>query len=107
MRDSLRASRALAHPVWWVALAALLVNDHVFKGTHALPPVLIGKLSDFAGLLVAPVLLAALLRLRSQRAIALAHLATALVRIDLFEHTVFGQRRGARRWCVEVRGGGA
>ncbi len=79
MRDSLRASRALAHPVWWVALAALLVNDHVFKGTHALPPVLIGKLSDFAGLLVAPVLLAALLRLRSQRAIALAHLATALV----------------------------
>lgn len=52
--------RAFTHPAYWGALAALLLNDHVLKGAgYALAPAwLTGKLSDFAGLIVAPPLLA-------------------------------------------------
>ncbi|MCB9523897.1 MAG: hypothetical protein H6702_11105 [Myxococcales bacterium] len=77
--ETLRPARALAHPAWWVALGVLAVNDHLLKGTAVLPQPVIGKLSDFAGLLVAPALLAALLRLRRPGAVAAAHLATAAV----------------------------
>lgn len=48
------------HPLWWVALLALALNDHLLKGSAA-PAALTGKLSDFAGLLVAPPLFAYLL----------------------------------------------
>ncbi|PJB46667.1 MAG: hypothetical protein CO108_05455 [Deltaproteobacteria bacterium CG_4_9_14_3_um_filter_63_12] len=61
---------ALQHPLWWGALALLLVNDHLLKGAGLLPSFLTGKLSDFAGLLVAPVLLVVLLGARSRRAMA-------------------------------------
>jgi hypothetical protein len=67
--------RAFAHPAYWVALAVLLLNDHVLKGGgYALAPSwLTGKLSDFAGLIVAPPLLAllmlGLLGTRRERAI--------------------------------------
>lgn len=60
------------HPIFWSALAVLLVNDHVLKGAGALPGWLTGKLSDLAGLIVAPVALVALLDLRSRGARALA-----------------------------------
>ncbi len=63
---------ALKHPVFWVALAVLLLNDHVFKGGDVLPAWLTGKLSDFAGLIVAPIVLVALLRARTDRRRALA-----------------------------------
>ncbi len=43
---------------------ALVLNDHVLKGAGVLPGWLTGKLSDFAGLVVAPVLAAVLLRAR-------------------------------------------
>lgn len=56
---------ALTHPIWWAALALLLVNDHLFKGAG--PAWLTGKLSDFAGLVVAPVLLSAMLGARGPR----------------------------------------
>jgi outer membrane protein assembly factor BamB len=69
-RPSLRPARALVHPLWWCALALLLLNDHVFKIAGVLPRVVTGKLSDFAGLLVAPVLLAVIVRARSTRAVA-------------------------------------
>ncbi len=69
----------LRHPLWWVALFVLLANDHVLKQAGALPPVLTGKLSDFAGLIVAPVLLAALVRARSTRPVAICFAATAVV----------------------------
>jgi hypothetical protein len=62
---------ALRHPLFWLALAVLVVNDHVLKGAGVLPGWLTGKLSDFAGLLVAPVLGAALIRARSPRARAI------------------------------------
>lgn len=48
----------LLHPAWWLALFLLVLNDHWLKGS-ALPGWFTGKLSDFAGLVVAPVLLVA------------------------------------------------
>jgi hypothetical protein len=55
-----RCPRAFAHPAYWVALAALLLNDHLLKGAGFAfaPGWLTGKVSDFAGLIVAPPLLA-------------------------------------------------
>lgn len=52
----------LSRPLWWCALLALVANDHLLKGAHLLPNAVTGKLSDVAGLIVAPVLAAALLR---------------------------------------------
>lgn len=84
--NSQKARRALIHPVWLGALALLIVNDHVLKGSGHLPSLITGKLSDFAGLLVAPALLCALLTLRSPRAWIWAHIATGAVfsAINLF-----------------------
>ena len=56
----------LGHPVTLVALITLLVNDHVLK--QAYPGLVTGKLSDVAGLVVAPPLMAALVLLVARRA---------------------------------------
>jgi hypothetical protein len=57
-----RAPGALVlHPVALVALASLVVNDHVLKS--AWPGVLSGKLSDAAGMVLFPLVLHALLEL--------------------------------------------
>lgn len=72
------ANRMLAHPLWWTALAVLVVNDHILKGS-GLEPIVTGKLSDIAGMLVAPALLAAIVRARSRRVLLLCHFAVALV----------------------------
>ena len=77
--DELAPARALLTPTWVFALALLVANDHWLKGSGLLPGVLTGKLSDFAGMIVAPVLLAALLRVRTRRALALCHVAVAVV----------------------------
>jgi hypothetical protein len=53
---------------WWAALGLLVLNDHVLKGAHVLPATLTGKLSDLAGLVVAPVLAVALVRARTRAA---------------------------------------
>ena len=66
------AMASLRHPLFWCSLAILLLNDHVLKHAGVLPGAVTGKLSDFAGLIVAPVLAAALLRARGPRARALA-----------------------------------
>jgi len=50
----------LGHPVTVVALLVLVVNDHVLKAAY--PGVVTGKLSDAAGLVLAPPLLALLVR---------------------------------------------
>jgi hypothetical protein len=57
--------RCLTHPFTWLAVAILLVNDHILK-TLA-PSWLTGKLSDFAGLFFFPFVLAALLSLPLDR----------------------------------------
>ncbi len=71
--------RALVHPAWLAALAVLAVNDHVLKGAGLLPGALTGKLSDLAGMMVAPALLASLLAVRSRRALLGCHLAVGAV----------------------------
>jgi hypothetical protein len=52
---------------WTLALVLLIVNDHVLKGAGWLPAVVTGKLSDYAGLVVAPVLVAVLMALSDIR----------------------------------------
>ncbi len=71
--------QALLHPLWWAALLLLVVNDHLLKGAGVVPGWLTGKLSDLSGLVVAPVLLAALLRARGRFAQATCVGATAFV----------------------------
>ncbi|WP_106093304.1 hypothetical protein [Enhygromyxa salina] len=66
-------------PTWVGALALLVANDHWFKGSGLLPDLATGKLSDFAGMLVAPVLLATLLGVRSRRALLACHVAVGAV----------------------------
>lgn len=66
---------ALLHPAWLLALLLLALNDHVLKRIAA--SVVTGKLSDFAGLFIAPALLAVLVRATSRRAIAACHVAVA------------------------------
>lgn len=59
---------ALLHPAFGVALALLVLNDHVLKGSGLVPAAITGKLSDFAGLVVAPIALAMVVRARSRAA---------------------------------------
>ena len=74
-----RPERALLHPLWLASLLLLIANDHIFKGSGLLHAVITGKLSDVVGLIVAPVLLAALLRVSSRRALVACHVATGAV----------------------------
>ncbi|MCB9703650.1 MAG: hypothetical protein H6711_17275 [Myxococcales bacterium] len=76
---ALRPERALLTPAWIASLAALGINDHLLKGAGVLPDLLTGKLSDFAGMMVAPALLAALTRTSSRRGLFLCHLAVGAV----------------------------
>jgi hypothetical protein len=55
--------QAVARRTFASALALLLVNDWLLKGSGVLPGWLTGKLSDVSGMVVAPVVLAALLAL--------------------------------------------
>jgi hypothetical protein len=80
-----RSRRGVGHPIWLVSLALLIVNDHVLKGAGLLPGWLTGKLSDFAGLIVAPVLIAAIAGARraGARVAACALVAVGFVAIKL------------------------
>ena len=71
--------RPLHHPIFLGALLLLVLNDHVFKGAGILPSWLTGKLSDFAGLIVAPIVLVSLLRLKSRTSILVAHMLIGVV----------------------------
>lgn len=74
---------AVHHGLWWIALLVLVVNDHVLKGAGVLPGWLTGKLSDFAGLVVAPVLSSMLFRSRTikERLLAFAPVVALFVAI--------------------------
>jgi len=74
---TIHPSGSFAHPLFVSALLVLAFNDHVLKASGALPA-LSGKLSDFAGLLVAPLVLAWLCRVRSTRGFASAHIAVGV-----------------------------
>ncbi|HEY3497958.1 MAG TPA: hypothetical protein VGK73_24835 [Polyangiaceae bacterium] len=75
---------------WCAALVVLVVNDHVLKGAGVVPSAVTGKLSDFAGLFVAPVLLAGVLRRSgfggpTVRLLSFAAIATVFGAIKLSE----------------------
>lgn len=97
----------LLHPVALVAIAVLVVNDHVFK--LAWPGWLTGKLSDVAGLVFVPMLVLALgeLRgrpLRSPRVAGIAALAVAIgfaaVKLSAAANAAYGVGLGALQWPV-------
>jgi hypothetical protein len=54
-----RALKSIAHPISLVAIATVLINDHILR--QIAPSWLTGKLSDFTWLIFAPFLLAAML----------------------------------------------
>jgi len=74
----LRPGQALLHPAWLTAVALLVLNDHLLKGS-VWAGVLTGKLSDFAGLFLAPVLVAALLRRRRPGGVIACAVAVGVV----------------------------
>lgn len=65
--------RALLHPLFLLSAVLLVLNDRVLKGGGVVPGVLTGKLSDVAGLVVAPLVLAVLFRVSTRRGLAVAH----------------------------------
>ena len=83
---------ALSSPWFLLALLVLGLNDHVLKGPDVLPGWLTGKLSDFAGLVVAPVVLAALVNARTRwtRAASCAAAAAFLGALQLWPAFVDG-----------------
>src|SRR4029078_4660145 len=74
---------ALRHPGWWLALAVLVVNDQLLKGRGVVPSWLTGKLSDFALVVVAPTLVAAIL----PRALPWRRVAASVSVLGLFVAT--------------------
>lgn len=76
---------ALRHPLWWSALVLLLVNDLCLKGRGVAPGWLTGKLSDFAFLIVAPAVCAALLprAFPGRRVVALCSVTVLYVGAEL------------------------
>src|SRR5688572_9451729 len=77
--------RPLGHPLWWVAVVVLFVNDNLLKGRGLAPGWVTGKLSGFAFLIVAPVLLGCLLPvwLRRRKELALAAVAGLYLATEL------------------------
>jgi hypothetical protein len=75
----------LHHPLWWLGLVVLIINDNLLKGAGVAPAWLTGKLSDFAFLIVAPVLVACLLpaRLQGRRIFAFSAVSVVFVAADL------------------------
>lgn len=71
-------ARVLGSPLWIGSLGVLVLNDHFLKGSGLLPGDVTGKLSDVAGMFVAPPLFALLMRVRTRRGMALAHTAVGV-----------------------------
>lgn len=71
--------------MWWIALALLLLNDHLLKGWG--PGWLTGKLSDVAGMVMAPALVAVLARVRTRPGLVRTHVGAgvALAAINISE----------------------
>ncbi|OGO57905.1 MAG: hypothetical protein A2V85_00680, partial [Chloroflexi bacterium RBG_16_72_14] len=103
----------LAHPVAVIAVVVLVINDHVLK--QAMPGLLTGKLSDVAGLVFFPLLLAealvAVSRLAPRHAVRRSmHLvlasatatgiAFALVKTTTVGGIVFSWTWGAAQWVA-------
>jgi hypothetical protein len=84
-------TRPLLHPIALGAIAVLLVNDHYLKLHY--PGWLTGKLSDAAGLVFFPLLVAVILRMRVTWAAAATAIVFALVKTlpaatDFYRHAL-------------------
>lgn len=94
--------RALLHPVTLVALATLLVNDHVLKWTW--PGWITGKLSDVAGLILAPIVLAAVIRASRRGHLLVCAAVTAAVfaavKVDPRATALWCEALSCGRWLV-------
>jgi hypothetical protein len=98
MGDLSTSLRALAHPGSVLALVVLVLNDHVLK--QAWPGWVTAKLSDVAGLVVAPLLLGALLALvRAPWAMPLALAATGAGFV-FCKTSSFGAEVTSRVWSL-------
>ena len=75
------SGRALQHPVALAALVLLVVNDHILKA--ASPGWLTGKLSDVAGLVFFPLLVAAAVELASRRDVAARAVAGVAIAVGV------------------------
>ncbi|MEU7751102.1 hypothetical protein [Micromonospora sp. NPDC049171] len=92
----------LCHPSTLLALVLLLVNDHVLKA--AFPGLLTGKLSDVAGLVLAPPLVAVLLTLLVPRLPARAAAVAGLVAVGagfaLVKSSGYAAELASSAWTV-------
>ncbi|SES47621.1 hypothetical protein SAMN05216199_4118 [Pedococcus cremeus] len=96
--DTRDALRWLGAPPTLLALAVLVLNDHVLK--QSAPGFVTGKLSDVAGLVLAPALLAVVLTLlRIPRAAPVALVATA-VGFTLVKTTTEGVEVANHLWSA-------
>jgi hypothetical protein len=77
--EAIGSARVFAHPLFVIALVVLVLNDHVLKGSGIVPGVITGKLSDVAGLMVAPAVLAWVMRVKSARGWLACHAAIGIV----------------------------
>jgi hypothetical protein len=97
----------LVHPLALIALCGLAANDHVLKA--AFPSPATGKLSDFAGLVVAPLVLAtcarwllpatSLVRIRVGSA-AVVVLGFVVVKLSSGGALAFGWSLGVTQWLL-------
>jgi hypothetical protein len=96
----------LAHPITLTALVLLVVNDHLLK--EAYPGVVTGKLSDVAGLVLAPPLLASLagLTIRRPRADVVAAVSTVVVALGFAwaKTTAAGAAAASAAWSIVAPG---
>jgi hypothetical protein len=87
----------LAHPVAVAAVTLLLVNDHFLK--HAWPGFVTGKLSDVAGMIFFPILLASVQRRVPLLACCIATaLVFALVKTAPWANDLYRVVWGAMQW---------
>lgn len=96
-----RPTAALRHPLFWGALATLLLNDHVLKSAGLPPGWLTGKLSDFSGLIVAPLVLAALLG--GRRALAFGAVGAWFAGVNLVPELARASEQAMGLFGVEWR----
>ena len=89
--EGLSTRRVLGSTLFWAALVVLATNDHVLKGSGLAPAWFTGKASDVAGLLVAPVLFATLVRARGARTFAACHVLVGLVFAGIKLSAAFAQ----------------
>ncbi|MEU4160089.1 hypothetical protein [Actinoplanes sp. NPDC026670] len=92
----------LCHPVTVTALALLVINDHLLKS--AWPGWVTGKLSDVAGMVLAPPLLAALAGLIAPRApfrpVAVASIVTVGGGFLFVKLWVYGAQLASAAWSL-------